>query len=305
MSSVRSIGRRTADLLRRAMPERPSASLDLAIRRPPRPTGRPNGAPGRTEGPLDRVPETVVVDDLVFHIDPRNGPIGPALAAGQFQPTVLGTLRNVLSPGETFVDVGASFGYLSTQIGRHLGPRGSVVAFEPGRQHHSLLLLNLIANGVLSADVHPIALTNRPGLLWYRGLGADGVISPFDGNALGLTHHDLVQSSTLDRELGGRTVHGIRIDVAGAEGLVLLGARGVLRSSAPVLLIHFDPTALSAVSKMSGADVLDLLNGLGYLVGIVEDAERRPDALSPELIAARSEGAGLPLDLMAWSALRE
>lgn len=224
------------------------------------------------------MPETVVVDDLVFHIDPRHGPNGPVLAAGQFEPAVLGTLRGVLSAGDTFVDVGASFGYLSTQIGRHLGPRGSVIAFEPGRQHHSLLLLNLVANGVLAAEVHPIALGNRQGLVWYRQLGFDGVVSAFDGNALGLTHHDLVQCSTLDRELGGRTVHAIRIDVAGAEGLVVLGAKGVLRSSAPTLAVRFDPARLLAVSKMAGADVLELLQDLGYLMGVIEDPDRRPDA---------------------------
>jgi FkbM family methyltransferase len=218
---------------------------------------------------------------------------------------VLGMLQGVLSPGDTFVDVGASFGFLSTQLGRHVGPRGSVIAFEPGRQHHSLLLLNLVANGVLSAEVHPIALTDRQGLVWYRRLGSDGVVSSFDGNALGLAHHDLVPSSTLDRELGGRNVHAIRIDVAGAEGLVALGAKGILRSSAPTLVLRFEPASLMAVSKMAGADLLELLQDLGYLVGVISDPDRRPDPMPAEAILALSEATGRPFDLIGWSPLRE
>lgn len=303
MASAGSLGRRTVDLLRRAVPQRSGPARDQGggpIGRPARSALRP--APN--EGALARVPETVVVDDLVFHIDPRNGPLGPAIATGHYESGVVGLFRRRLSPGDTFVDVGASFGYVSTQIGRHLGPRGSVVVFEPGRQHHSLLLLNLAANGVLSAEVHPIALANRQGLLWYRRLGASGVVSPFDGNALGLTHHDLVQCSTLDRELGGRTVHGLRIDVAGAEGIVLAGARGVLRWNAPTVVFRFDPAALAAVSKMSAHEVLELLNGLGYLVGPLGDPDAPPEPLLPDAIVARADAAG-PLVLVAWSALRD
>lgn len=304
MLSTRSLGRRTADLFRRAAPSRARRPFDTVLARRARPSRRPPPAAAPAESPLDRVPETVVVDDLVFHLDPRQGPTAPLVAAGQFEPTVLATLRHLLSPGDTFVDVGASFGFLSTQLGRHVGPRGNVVVFEPGRQHHSLLLLNLVSNGVLSAEVHPIAVTNRQGLVWYRRLGGDGVVSAFDGNALGLAHHDLVPSSTLDRELGGRVVHAIRLDVAGAEGLVVLGARGVLRSSAPALVVSFEPSRLMAVSKMTGADLLELLRDLGYLVGVIDDADRRPEPAPADAVLALAEAEGGPLELLAWSPLR-
>jgi len=239
----------------------------------------------------DLGPKTVVVDDLVFHLDPADFAIGPHLSQGEYEPAVLAVLRNRLGPGDTFVDVGASFGFFSTQIGRHVGPRGSVIAFEPGPQNHSLLLLNLASNGVLSAEVHQIALSNKRGLLAYSRSGANGVVSPFGGDPRELSNHDLVQASTLDRELGGRSVQAVKIDVEGAEGLVLMGARAVLRSSAPTVIFEFSPPALEAVSKMGGAETLALLVDLGYVISVIEDAEPTPRPASPGEILERYEAA--------------
>jgi len=247
------------------------------------------------------VPKTVVVDDLLFHLDPADFAIGPHLSQGEYEPAVLAVLRSRLRPGDTFVDVGASFGYFSTQIGRHVGPRGSVIAFEPGPQNHSLLLLNLAANGVVSAEVHQMALSNKPGLLAYSRSGANGVVSPFGGDPRELSNHDLVQASTLDRELGGRNVHAIKIDVEGAEGLVLLGARSVLRSSSPTVVFEFSPAALESVSKMGGADTLGLLTELGYAIGVIEEPGATPAPMAPAEIMERYDATPEGhLNLLAW-----
>src|ERR1700728_3744642 len=175
---------------------------------------------GRSDDQLNRV----VIDDLIFHLDPADFAIGPQLSRqGTYEPEVLAVLRGHLNRGDTFVDVGASFGYFSTQLGRHVGPSGSVMAFEPGPQNQSLLLLNLATNGVDWAEVRQMALSDKSGLFAYSRSGANGVVSVFSGDPRELSNHDLVPASTLDREIGGRPANGIKIDVEGAEGLVLFG----------------------------------------------------------------------------------
>jgi FkbM family methyltransferase len=245
---------------------------------------------------------TVMVDDLVFHLDPSDFAIGPHLSReGDYEPGVLAALRGHLEPGDTFVDVGASFGYFSARIGRHIGPGGTVIAFEPGPQNQSLLLLNLFANGILGAEVRQMALGSEPGLFVYSRAGANGVISPFGGNAKELDNHDLVRASTLDRELSGRRVHAMKIDAEGAEGLILFGGRSMLKSNSPTVVFEFSPPALEAISHMTGENVLGLLTDLGYSLDVIGSPDDRSRSRSPKEIMDRYEAAPEGhLDLLAW-----
>jgi FkbM family methyltransferase len=250
----------------------------------------------------EEAPTTVAIDDLVFHLDPADFAIGPHLSRqGNYEPEVLAVLRRHLEAGDTFVDVGASFGYFATQIGRHVGRNGTVIAFEPGPQNLSLLLLNLSANGVVGAEVHQMALSDKPGVFAYSRSGANGVVSIFGGDPRELINHDLVPASTLDRELAGRPVNAIKIDVEGAEGLVLFGGRATLGASARTVVFEFSPPALEAVSKMSGGDVLALLVELGYSFDVIEGPDTRPAAKSAGEVMDRYESAPEGhLNLVAW-----
>src|ERR1700728_1246445 len=247
-------------------------------------------------------PTAVVIDDLVFHLDPADFAIGPHLSRqGNYEPEVLAMLQRYVAPGDTFVDIGASFGYFSTQMGRHVGPRGTVIAFEPGPQNQSLLLLNLSTNGVDGAEVHQMALSDKPGLFAYSRSGANGVVSVFSGDPKELANHDLVPASTLDREIGGRPANAIKIDVEGAEGLVLFGGRSTLRSSAPTVVFEFSPPALESVSDMGGRDVLDLLMDLGYSIDVIEGSHAGPAKRTADEVMDRYESAPEGhLNLLAW-----
>lgn len=250
----------------------------------------------------EEAPTTVAIDDLVFHLDPADFAIGPHLSRqGNYEPEVLAVLRRHLEAGDTFVDVGASFGYFATQIGRHVGRNGTVIAFEPGPQNLSLLLLNLSANGVVGAEVHQMALSDKPGVFAYSRSGANGVVSIFGGDPRELINHDLVPASTLDRELAGRPVNAIKIDVEGAEGLVLFGGRSTLESNAPTIVFEFSPPALESVSKMGGRDVLGLLIELGYSIDVIGGPDAGPANKSAQQVMDRYEGAPEGhLNLVAW-----
>ncbi len=216
---------------------------------------------------------------------------------------MLATLERALRPGDTFVDVGASFGYFSARLGRHVGTYGSVVAFEPGPQNQSLLLLNLAANGVDGADVRQLALGAEPGLFTYSRSGANGVVSRFGGDPRELANHDLVRVSTLDREMAGRRVSALKVDAEGAEGLVLSGGRALLEEARPTVVLEFSPPALEAVSEMTGAEVLGLLSGLGYEIAVIDAITAAPAAQSAVEIIGRYERAPEGhLNLVAWPA---
>jgi FkbM family methyltransferase len=247
----------------------------------------------------NEAPEAIQIGDLRFYVDPHDFAVAPHLKADlSYESGVANVLTTKLSPGDTFVDVGASFGYFATLLARVVGPAGKIVAFEPGPQNFPLLLLNLSSNGI-DGEAHQMALSDRPGLFAYSRSGANGMVSTFGGDPSELGLHDLVQVSTLDRELRDGPVHAMKIDVEGAEGLVLRGARETLRRWAPLLVLEFSPPALEAVSRMSGTEVLQLLTDLGYQIDVIGDDPPKSISISEIMSRFHSSPEG-HLNLVAW-----
>src|SRR5919109_5225137 len=52
---------------------------------------------------------------------------------GVWEPPLSRWIRGALGPGDTFVDIGANFGYFTLLAARAVGPEGSVVAVEASR----------------------------------------------------------------------------------------------------------------------------------------------------------------------------
>ncbi|MGO8873704.1 MAG: FkbM family methyltransferase [Acidimicrobiales bacterium] len=250
-----------------------------------------------------RTPVGTAVDDLTIYVDPDDGAIGSFLRrTGTYEPDVTAAVRHHLRPGDCFVDVGASFGYFSALAGTIVGPTGRVVAVEPGPQNQSLLLLNLAANGVLTAEVHQAALSDAEGVFRYGRSGANGTILPFDGDPTHVGSYDLVRATTLDRLVGSAPVDMVKIDVEGAEGRVLRGAGALLGDRAPLLVFEFSPPSLEVTSEMSGGELLELLRRHGYSFDIVgHDPARRTAKAVGEILAAFDATEGEHIDLIAWS----
>lgn len=70
----------------------------------------------------------------------------------------LDALLSTLRPGDTFYDVGANYGLFSIFVGKTVGDRGQVVAFEPDSQTCELLLANERLNQVRSIRLFRKAL---------------------------------------------------------------------------------------------------------------------------------------------------
>lgn len=181
--------------------------------------------------------------------------------ARAYEPHVVSHLGQVLRPGMVFVDVGASIGFYTVLAGREVGPEGQVIACEPGPQNHSVLHLNIVANDLGDrVEVFPVAMSDRAGVLLYSASGGNGAVGPYNGDPLSLATHALVPAATLDTVLCGQErVDVIKIDVEGAEGLVLAGGQDTLERHRPALYFEFTPSTLATIS---GVDPLALLAGL-------------------------------------------
>jgi FkbM family methyltransferase len=246
------------------------------------------------------VPLAVKVGDLTYYVDPDDAAIGASLRRqGEYEPEVTSAVRRHLRPGQCFVDVGASFGYFATLAGSIVGPQGRLIAFEPGPQNQSMLLLNLSSNGVGSPEVHQMALSSEAGFVLYSYSGSNGFITPFTGDPAELANRTLVRTSTLDTMLAHHAIDMIKIDVEGAEGRVLKGGESVLRRDHPIILMEFSPPSLEATSQMSGRDLLGYLIALGYSVDLVgpDRTPRTPE----EILRAFGATPADHIDLQLWA----
>jgi FkbM family methyltransferase len=161
-------------------------------------------------------------------------------------------IRERLRSGDVAVDCGANLGLFSTMMARCVGPSGSVHAFEPspgsGRDLARVLALNEIAN----VKINACAVCDTCGEATFCDVTEGDVrreASHLDslgrvGLLGGLRHHEVrVPTITLDHYVAGKGIAPrlVKIDVEGAEFLVLEGARRAIAASRPMLVIEIHP----------------------------------------------------------------
>lgn len=168
-------------------------------------------------------------------------------------------LVRFLSPGDSFLDVGAHLGFLSLLASRRVGPSGKVVAFEPLPANLAGLRRNLVANPQEQSRIQlePVAVGSvaSGSITLFAGSGATPTASSRARVGAPIT----VASTCLDEVAATNALTGricCKVDVEGAAGDVVGGARGLLRDHRPILLIELhDPEeelAVSAVTSQFG-----------------------------------------------------
>lgn len=150
-------------------------------------------------------------------------------------------IRKYVSAGDTVYDIGANIGYVSLSLAKRVGPKGRVIAFEPLPRNVDLLRTAIEVNGLKNIRLLDCAASEARGetairvgdnpamasLLWHRDnpRAREIVIRT-------VAVDDLVEA----RDLGCPTF--VKIDVEGAEGLVLKGMQRTIAVSQPVLFIE-------------------------------------------------------------------
>jgi FkbM family methyltransferase len=172
-------------------------------------------------------------------------------------------LRAYVSPGDAVIDVGANIGMFTEMFARWVGPDGKVVAIEPEELNFATLVDNA-RKGEFGGSIKPVLAlcADTPGQLFLERnieqptdhkIAVDGAGIPVD-------------ATTVDEQTGAlddRRVALIKIDVQGAELLVLQGAEQTLRKHAPVLFIEIHEKSLNRFG-VGWRDIHAFLSARGY-----------------------------------------
>lgn len=188
-------------------------------------------------------------------------------ANGYHRDAVVRLSRELILPGDTVLDIGANIGLWAMGAARATGESGSVYAIEPIPENHARLVSNLELNRLTNVRTAPLAFSNGPGLVTMYRPSYEHSGLPTLGRREGVDTPISVEATTLDdyceRE-GVTHVDFIKIDVEGAERLVLEGASRTLCSAdAPAILFEVNEELARSLGSTT-ADVKKLLAANGY-----------------------------------------
>lgn len=163
------------------------------------------------------------------------------------------------------VDVGAEYGFY-TDLALRCRPGGlRVIAFEPEADRFASLRQRF--HGHECVVLHPVALSNRADIVEARRPGAEWSLSiawPNHGEM-----RQLVETVVFDDLYPNTAVDVVKIDVEGAEALVLAGMRQLLARARPTLFIEFHAPRGNAATldRLQDRDRLaQVLDSVGYRV---------------------------------------
>ena len=168
-------------------------------------------------------------------------------------------LKQLLSPGDNFVDVGSNIGHLAI-VGKKRVKDGRVIAIEAHPQTALYAKKNFKLNGI-DVEMLNFAVGDKAGVMTFTDLFADDCNSIAQDEETGI----VVTVKTLDELLGNlNEIKLLKIDVEGYEFLAFQGATDVLKR---VQFIYFEVwDKLTARYKYSPRDIIDLLEGLKFKI---------------------------------------
>jgi FkbM family methyltransferase len=193
------------------------------------------------------------------------------LLHGAYEAAEIATIAGLATPGSTTIDVGANIGMYAVTLAMAIGGEGRVLAFEPVPRTAEKLRSNLALNGLTNVEVVEEAVGESTGFAELQLANDSAYASLVNVKQRRATGDTLrVPIVTLDEIWKKRhrpRVSVCKIDVEGAELLVLEGAKTMLAACRPALLLE--------------ADEGPQLDALSSWLTAHRYSEQRPDGFMP------------------------
>jgi len=175
---------------------------------------------------------------------------------GEWSESEVNLLSQFLTPGDVVAEVGSNIGAHTVPIAKLVGPKGLVLAFEPGQVIFKLLCANLALNGIFNVRTYHAAVGGATGAITVPPLDY-AVEENFGALSLGKwVAGEKVPLLKLD-SLSLPALRLLKVDVEGMEADVLLGAQQTIAEYRPILYVEND-------RKAQSAQLIELLDTFGY-----------------------------------------
>jgi FkbM family methyltransferase len=185
------------------------------------------------------------------------------------EPSVVKVSSKILRPGDIAVDIGANVGYLTRQFAGMVGREGRVFSFEPDPNVFEHLQFNTRRFAQVSLAQTAMSDSCGTSTLYLHPMSAmsNSLVNAWE-DARPLTVH----TSTFDAwvsDANPSQLRLIKIDVEGAEPLVLRGMRMTLAlPHKPHIILEFCPKNLGG--REAEEEIFEILADNGYEVQCID-----------------------------------
>ena len=192
---------------------------------------------------------------IKLYADLNDQYIGLPALKGTYELSELQFCLTHLNEGDVILDIGANIGVFTLNMAKALKD-GLVIAVEPLYENYNLLIKSIKSNNLNNVILVKCAVGEVEGKVSFTNhtynnsgdahVSFEGDIDTFE-----------VDMFTLDY-LTPLNVNFIKIDVEGAELLVMRGATRILENK-PVILSEIYPKNLQAISKVTAKEYIDYM----------------------------------------------
>jgi FkbM family methyltransferase len=206
------------------------------------------------------------------------------LLTGRHEPETAATLKRLIKPNMTILDIGAHVGYYARRASDLVGDSGKVLAFEPHPRNHAMLRRNVgsrsnvtllqvaLAESEGTAELHDYLLMSASGSLHYdqtlrdvqeqaQKRSAEDFAPRFDEGFTPQTYS--VRTAPVDSllaDLGIERVDVVKMDIEGAEMGALRGMQRTIANSPNLsLVMEYNPLGLRAFDNEPLAALKEVL----------------------------------------------
>jgi FkbM family methyltransferase len=203
---------------------------------------------------------------IQMELDGRDFVTQTLLMTEMWEPEVTQWVTSSLKPGDVFVDVGAHVGYYTLLAGKLVGESGKVVAVEPNPATFARLERDIALNQFKNIVAQKVACTDQETTLKFfqapidnTGTSSINKTNAHEGNEISVPG---VPLDKIIQDLGIKRVDLVKIDVEGAEMMVLGGMTNIIATYHPKVSIELKDDLLKNMgSSLEAAKALFLKNG--------------------------------------------
>lgn len=189
-------------------------------------------------------------------------------------------VKQEIKRGDVVIDIGANIGYYTLIFARLVGDTGKVFAFEPDPTNFELLRKNIEVNGYKNVVLEQRALSDKVGKIFLE-LSKQNTAGHHISSEPRTTENSIqVDAVTADDYFRNfeRKINFIKMDVEGAESIVLRGMAHILNTSEDLkMMVEYNPEAIRNVG-LEPASYLEMLTKSGFRLMEIDDKNMKIEA---------------------------
>lgn len=198
--------------------------------------------------------------------------------------------KKTVKEGDVVIDLGANIGYFTLLAARLVGPRGQVYAFEPEPKNYSYLRKNIELNNYNQVVASQKAVSDKNGTTQlficdydtgHHTINKQNGIEVYSRGREVKEKSIEIETITLDNFFKDKEelIDVIKMDVEGAEALVLAGMDNILRKNKQIkMLVEFFPLLIENMGNSPQEFIHKLLEDYRFAIYIIPEDYDAPNS---------------------------